>query len=959
MSPTFDTPDLSSGFSYSKSKKKGNWRTLIINANGVLSKTAEIAAIIDYCDPDLMLFTETKIDSSISFSEFLPNGYNGGFRRDRNKNGGGVMIVTKQEYTITDLDLLTPSQHNSESVWASISLKDHSKLIVGSFYRLPDKGIEPILNLETELSEITEKLRNNSKYTVMLGGDFNAANIDWDTGIVPDSTDNRLMKEKLVTVLAEAGLTQMQRDPTRGQNLLDLFCCNKPSLVKSCISIPGISDHSIVLADCNLKTPITNKPQRRVYRWSKADWHKIKGLTTTFAESFLALANSRSVNDHYLVFKKFMEGLLKTDIPSKLTGSRHNLPWINTELKRQIRKKGRRFSKAKKSGLKEDWDNYKAIEKDVKCNLNRAETNFLQTILTTGLESGDTKPFWKYVRSQKQEHFGITALRSNGSLYTDSSSKSEILNKQFKSVFTPPSLDETPKVPGQPFPPIKDLRITEHGVYKLIDGINTSKSSGPDGIPGKLLQSLAKELAPVLRFIFEQSLLTVDLPIDWTRANVAPVFKKGSKLQAVNYRPVSLTCITCKLFEHIICRHVLDHLEQHKILTDLQHGFRSGRSCETQLITTFQDIAEMYDKKGSQIDIAVLDFSKAFDTVPHDGLLSKLKHYGIDKHIWQWISNFLKKRKQCVVVDGVSSGLVDVDSEVPQGTVLGPILFLLHINDLPSIVSSKVRLFADDCLIYRQIKSNNDQIELQRDLNLLESWGVKWGMRFNAAKCNIMRVSRIRLPFLYSYKLSGQVLDEVKDSKYLGVTISDNLDWSKHITTTTTKANARLSFIKRNLKDCPQKLKEIAYFSLVRSFVDYASAVWDPHQKYNQEKLEMVQRRAARFVKSRYKRTDSVTAMLDELGWPILSKRRKDARLILFYKIINNLAQVPHEHILIKAYEGTRKKNNHKFRHIAVNTSQYRQSFSPKTVGPWNQLSFADSPTLENFRINLMSTNRP
>ena len=122
------------------------------------------------------------------------------------------------------------------------------------------------------------------------------------------------------------------------------------------------------------------------------------------------------------------------------------------------------------------------MEKDVKCNLKRAETNFLQIILTTGLESGDTKPFWKCVRSQKQEHFGITALRSNGSLYTDSSSKSEILNKQLKSVFTPPSLDETPKLPGQPFPPIKDLSITEHCVYKLIDAINTSKFYGPDGI---------------------------------------------------------------------------------------------------------------------------------------------------------------------------------------------------------------------------------------------------------------------------------------------------------------------------------------------------------------------------------------------------------------------------------------------------------------------------------------------
>ena len=202
---------------------------------------------------------------------------------------------------------------------------------------------------------------------------------------------------------------------------------------------------------------------------------------------------------------------------------------------------------------------------------------------------------------------------------------------------------------------------------------------------------------------------------------------------------------------------------------------------------------------------------------PQTPLASSRLRRSIDKFQFLWA------KPNPMPVDGVSSSLVDVDSGVPQGTVLGPILFLLHINDLPSIVSSNFRLFADDCLIYRQIKSNTDQIELQRDLNLLESWGVKWGMRFNAAKCNIMRVSRMRLPFLYSYKLSGQVLDEVKDSKYLGVTISDNLDWSKHITTT--KANARLSFIKLNLKDCPLKLKEIAYFSLVHSFVDYASAV--------------------------------------------------------------------------------------------------------------------------------------
>ena len=424
----------------------------------------------------------------------------------------------------------------------------------------------------------------------------------------------------------------------------------------------------------------------------------------------------------------------------------------------------------------------------------------------------------------------------------------------------------------------------------------------------------------------------------------------------MNYHPVcvSLTCITCKLFEHILCKHILAHLEHHKILTDLQHGFRSGRSCETQLVTTFQDLAQMHDKKGSQIDIAVLDFSKAFDMVPHDGLLSKLKHYGIDDKIWLWICNFLKNRKQSVVVDGKQSSLIDVVSGVPQGTVLGPLLFLLHINYLPSVVSSKLRLFADDCLIYRNIKSKEDQIALQKDLNLLENWGNTCGMRFNAAKCNIMRVSRTRNPKLFNYSLTGQVLEEVMDAKYLGVTLSNDLEWSKHIATMTNKANSKLSFLRRNLRGCPEKLKQTGYFSLIHTFMEYGATVWDPYQKYNSDKIERVQRRAARFVKSRYSRYSSVSDMLDELGWTPLSQRRQEARLILFYKIFNGLAQVPFEGVLVEAYKGTRRKHNIKFRQIGHTTSQYGQSFFPKTISAWNGLAFAEAPSLAVFRSNFI-----
>ena len=285
----------------------------------------------------------------------------------------------------------------------------------------------------------------------------------------------------------------------------------------------------------------------------------------------------------------------------------------------------------------------------------------------------------------------------------------------------------------------------------LLQGLDPSKASGPDQIPCRLLKELSKEIAPVFTCFFRQSVSTGTLPQIWKAAWITPVFKKGSRNLPENYKPVSLTCVSCKLLEHIICTHIHTHLDAHGILTPFNHGFRSKHSCESQLTITTHDLLRRLDRH-EQIDLAILDFSKAFDTVPHRRLLSKLSHCGIEGPLHQWISSFLRGRRQSVMVDGVRSREDDVISGVPQGTVLGPLLFLIYISDLPSVLdpSTAVRLFADDCVVYRSIKSRDDQIRLQRDLDALHTWGRCWGMKFNTKKCNIMHMGKTTHSYFYS-----------------------------------------------------------------------------------------------------------------------------------------------------------------------------------------------------------------
>ena len=338
-----------------------------------------------------------------------------------------------------------------------------------------------------------------------------------------------------------------------------------------------------------------------------------------------------------------------------------------------------------------------------------------------------------------------------------------------------------------------EIDISLNGLLKLLHNLKPGKAAVPDKLKPLLLIELRDEIAPIIKVIFDRSLQTGKLPADWTKANVMPVFKKGDKSLAANYRPISLTCILCKVLEHILASNIVKHLDGQGILYDLQHGFREKRSCETQLIMLIEDLARGASV-GKQTDIILLDFSKAFDKVNHSKLLWKLHQYGIHGHVLDWVRAFLGSRSQRVVIDGKESESILVTSGVPQGSVLGRILFLIYINDLPEEVCSQVRLFADDTALYLTLESE-DSSTLQNDLNILSAWETRWDMGFNPSKCQVVHVKGSKKPVKRDYILHGQVLESVTGARYLGVDISGSLSWNPHVDRITGNANRTLGFV--------------------------------------------------------------------------------------------------------------------------------------------------------------------
>jgi ribonucleases P/MRP protein subunit RPP40 len=904
------------------------------NARSLVKKTDWLEALKDSLDPDIIGITETWCNDNISDAELAISGYDM-FRRDRigTTRGGGVLLYVRSSLNATAVAL----KAEGEQVCCSILNEKRDELVICVCYRSSNRLL--FNNNSKTVREAIIELQNKN---LLLVGDFNYPDINW-----MDGTCHNTDSEQFITCLEDCFLTQHVMAPTRGENCLDLVITRDPDIVNQIDVVDTFcnSDHNIITFNVKFSNNVEAE-RRGTYDYNKADFEGMRSELSHLNWSGLWKGRTK---DDWETFSSKLLTLQHKHVPyKKRSVKRKKAIWINHKAIKAVVHKRKMYTKYRNV----DHPAYIKASRAAKKSLRNARQSF-ETKLAQKVKE-DTKSFYSYVRSKTKSKVRVGPLVEAGTVSSSDIEMSEAFNEYFVTVFTVEDCSVLP-IPrtmytGSEQDKLSVIEVTEETVAKKLALLRADKAQGADDLSPRLLKEVRTEISSPLLHIWRESLQDGCVPEGWKTANVCPIFKKGSRSQAGNYRPVSLTSQISKLLEAVIRDALVNHLEKNKLVSESQHGFRRGRSCLSNVLVFLDKVSRWVDE-GDCVDAIYLDFAKAFDKVPHKRLIMKLESHGVSGSVLRWIEEWLKGRKQRVCVNGSFSGWRDVTSGVPQGSVLGPVLFLIYINDLDSELLSWVLKFADDTKLYGRANSEIDRRRIQMDLNKLETWSKDWQMSFNIEKCKVMHIGKQNPT--QKYYLNGQALSNVKEETDLGITITADLKPSKQCRTVYTKACRVLGMIHRTIKNRDKTTLLCLYKSLVRPLLEYAVPAWSPHYVKDKSLLERAQHRFTRMVRN-LRKLDYMDRLKALSLWT-LEERRNRADLIETFKILRGYAAVSMEQLFELSNQRTTRGHTLKLAKHRCNSDLRKYFFSERVVNRWNNLDqkCVDSSSINEFKGNL------
>ncbi len=661
------------------------------------------------------------------------------------------------------------------------------------------------------------------------------------------------------------------------------------------------------------------------------------------------------LDELWIAFQQILNELLSFSIPLTITKDnlKNRLPlWTNENALKKVKKKREAFKRYMETREGEDYLAYARARNQAKHESRRAVQLFEKKVAQEA--KSNPKAFFAYARSKLKTKDGIADLEDkDGNKATSDSEKAKLLNLFFCSVFTREDVRNMPCFEQRQITEmLTNLQVNHETVLKMLKSLKIEKCPGPDGFHPRILNEAAEELVEPITNIFRKSIREGRLPQIWKDADVTAIFKKGVKSNPGNYRPVSLTCILCKMLETIIRDQLISHMIDNDLLSRHQHGFISGRSSSTNLLKVLDTWTEALDA-ADPVDVVYLDFAKAFDSVPHERLLLKLKMYGVQGEVLTWIEQFLKGRRQRVRVNGEVSEWKDVTSGIPQGSVLGPVLFVIFINDLPEVVQSYVEMFADDTKIFSTVKEE-DSLQLQEDLHSLTDWANIWQLRFNAAKCKTLHLGNGNQKKKYVMtdgEGKEEMLEGTELEKDLGIHVDPSLKFSKHVEVQVNKANRILGLIRRSYQHLDMESFKRLFTALVRPHLEYGVVVWSPRLIKDKDMIEGVLRRGSKLIPGL--KDLPYDKRLEKMELPSMSYRRARGDMIEAYKHTHGLYHT--DQLLHTDQDTTRRGHNYKLKKRYCRTETRRHFFSFRVVDAWNNLpsSVVNAPSMNSFKSRL------
>ena len=868
--------------------------------------------------------TETWTKQYMKDAQMMIRGYNL-FRADRKLRGrGGAALYIHNSITVNDF-----WSYDNKFCEAGVALLEREKTVLIVVYRPDNASLSHFTNT---MNFIEEKIKSLSdSYTFILTGDFNFPNICWESLSVLTGCTNVVADSAycLLRFMEKYLLNQQIEIPTRSNNILDLFITNKQDLVLDVIATKSsISDHNIMkiplsysFHDFSVKE--NNKVPQNLNDFHSLDFSKanFEVLSSLFdAVDWDSVMASCTPGTFAAEFHSKVLSICLQNVPPKAYFNQTSKPKSTANNSRKKRKILSRILALKQhnptsANIPILESKLSAIEEQKKKQIQnlklRKELKAIKNI------KKNPAHFYKYAKKFSKSKSRIGPLKHPcGATTSDPTSMANILQDQFTSVFsnTFNNDKEDPVLINTNVSTfLEDIIFDVSLIAKAIDEPSMTSAAGEDGFPSCLLKSCKSSLSYPIYCIWKESFSTGLIPSAYKSQMIIPVFKKGSKMQPKNYRPIALTSNIIKIFERVIRSQLVDYIECNNLITENQHGFRKGHSCMSELLAHYQEVVSnlAYEDAGS--DVIYLDFAKAFDKVDHDLLQKKLQCYGIRGKLFNWLSSFLSDRTQTVLVDCFKSYPAPVLSGVPQGTVLGPILFLLFVNDIElSLAHSKIRCFADDSRLLKSIKSSADAVLLQNDLDNVTCWAKKNNMSLNEDKFELLQYhTSIRnflqfseLPFvLYDncYFTSESTIEPSDFITDLGVIMQSDLSFNFHISDIVKKARNKLSWVLSAFKSRTEEVILTLYKSLVRPLLEYCCVLWSPTKIGEISLIEAIQRTATSKIIS-ISHLD-YWQRLQELGLMSLQRRRERYVLIYMHKILHNL--VPND-VGIEFYDNPR-----------------------------------------------------